>query len=162
MKVFKHLWMSSASRGRCFPSHALTAIEDAIEESEKRHRAEIRFAIETALELSTLLRVATPRDRALEVFAELCVADTAERNGVLIYVLLAERKVEIVADRGFEGRVSEDEWRAICATIEAAFQDERWRSGALIGITAVTALLVREFPANGPNPDEQINRPSLL
>ena len=82
---------------------------------------------------------------------------------MLIYILIAERDVEIVADRGFEGRVSADEWRAVCAAIEAAYAQGQWRDGALLGIDAVTQLLVREFPRTGaPDVDEQPNRPQLL
>lgn len=147
---------------RRFPSHALNAIEAAVSASELRHRAEIRFAIEVALDLRTLWRLRSARERAVEVFSELGVWNTSERNGVLIYVLLAERDVEIVADRGLEGRVSEAEWRGVCEVIEQAFREERWKEGALAGIAAVTALLVREYPASGPNPNEQPDRPVLL
>ena len=135
----------------------------AVAASEALHRGEIRFAIEGALDVHALRRHETPRDRAHEVFAELRVWDTRERNGVLIYILIAERDVEIVADRGFEGRVSADEWQAVCTAIEAAYREGRWRDGALLGIDAVTQLLVREFPRTGaPDVDEQPNRPQLL
>jgi uncharacterized membrane protein len=140
----------------------LTAIEQAIEASEKRHRAEIRFAIEVALDFRSLWRLRTVRERALEVFADLGVWSTVERNGVLIYVLLAERRVEIIADRGFEGRVSEAEWQRVCTVIEREFAGGRWRDGALRGIEAASALLVREFPAAGPNRNEQLDRPAIL
>ena len=102
------------------------------------------------------------RERALEVFVDLRVWNTHEHNGVLIYVLLAERRVEIVADRGFAERVGEAEWRQCVALIEREFATGAWRDGALRGIEAVTALLIREFPATGPNPNEQPNRPALL
>jgi uncharacterized membrane protein len=147
---------------RRFPSHVLTAVEDAIEASETRHRAEIRVAIEVALDLRTLWRVRTPRERALEVFGELGVWNTIERNGVLIYVLVAERDVEIVADAGFCGRVNDQEWREVCALIEREFAARRWRDGVLRGIAAVSSVLEREFPASGANRNEQANRPSVL
>jgi uncharacterized membrane protein len=140
----------------------LTAIEEAIEASERAHRAEIRVAIEVALDLRELWRVRTARTRALEVFAELGVWNTRESNGVLIYVLLAERRVEIVADGGFDGRVSDAEWRDVCALIETDLAAGRWRDGLLRGIAATTALAAREFPASGANPNEQLNRPAVL
>jgi uncharacterized membrane protein len=162
MNALKHLLLPRTALGRRFPSHALTAIEEAIGASETRHRAEIRVALETALDLSSLWRLKTPRDRALEVFADLRVWDTAERNGVLLYVLLAEHAVEIVADRGVADRVAESEWQRVCEIVERAFADKRWRDGTVAGVEAVTELLVREFPAQGPNPNEQPDRPSIV
>jgi uncharacterized membrane protein len=162
MRVVPHLLLPRVVLNRRFPAATLKAIADAIGASEKRHRAEIRFAVEVALDVRALWRVRTVRDRALEVFAELGVWSTAERNGVLIYVLLAERHVEIVADHGLTGRVSDAEWREVCALIERAFAQGRWRDGALHGIEAATALLAREFPATGPNRNEQQDRPVIL
>jgi TPM domain len=111
VKLLSHLLMPRAALGRRFPAATLSAIEAAIAASERQHRAEIRFAIEVALDLRCLKRVRNVRERALEVFGELGVWSTREHNGVLLYVLLAERHVEIVADRGLTGRVSEAEWR---------------------------------------------------
>ena len=162
MNPLKHMLLPDAALGRRFPSHLLTAIEKAVAQSERLHRGEIRFAIEAVLDWRTLWRVSSARERALEVFAELQVWDTRERNGVLIYVLLAERDVEIVADRGLDGKVAPDEWRHVCEIMEQDFREGRWDAGALNGIEAVTRLLVREFPATGPGVDEQLNRPSLL
>jgi uncharacterized membrane protein len=160
--VWSHLLLPRSALHRRFPSHALSAIEGAIEESERKHRAEIRVAIEVSLDWRDLRRLRTSRERALEVFAELGVWNTRERNGVLIYVLLAERDVEIVADVGFDARVSEGEWQRVCTLIEREFVGSRWRDGLLVGIEAVTALLTREFPADGRNPNEQVDRPAVL
>ena len=162
MRILSHLLSPRSALARRFPSHALTAIEEAIEASEKLHRAEIRVAIEVALDLRALWRVNTARERALEMFTELGVWHTRERNGVLIYVLLAERDVEIVADSGFDGRVEEPEWLSVCTVIERDFAARRWRDGVLRGIEAVGVLAAREFPATDPNPDEQQNRPAVL
>src|SRR5262245_60440379 len=162
MKLLRHLLLPHSVLDRRFPKATLDAIEHAVAESETRHSAEIRVAIEVALDLHALRRVVTPRDRALEVFGELHVWDTARRNGVLIYVLLAERDVEIVADRGLEGRVGDAEWRGVCERIEREFGDGRWRDGALAGIAGVTELLAREFPASGANRNEQPDRPTIL
>jgi len=162
MRVLRHLLLPQSALSRRFPSHALSAIEDAVEKSELTHRGEIRFAIEACLDIGALRRCRTARERALEVFAELRVWDTRERNGVLIYVLLAERDVEIVADTGLDGRVSAEEWRHVCEVMEQAFAKQRWRDGALAGIAEVTALLAREFPASAANPNEQPNRPAVF
>lgn len=162
MRVLSHLLLPRSALHRRFPSHALTAIEEAIEASEKKHRAEIRVAIEVALELKDFWRVHTARERALEVFAELGVWNTRERNGLLIYVLLAERDVEIVADTGCDGRIADNEWQRVCTLIEREFAGGRWRDGVLVGIEAATELLVREFQATGPHPNQQEDRPAVL
>jgi uncharacterized membrane protein len=162
MRVLRHLLSNRWTLTRRFPAPTLDAIEGAVAASETHHRGEVRFAIEAALDLSTLWRDQTPRDRALEVFAELGVWDTKEKNGVLIYVLLAERDVEIVADRGLDDRVTAEEWEAVCAAIEQDFRAGRWREGALEGVAGVTQLLAREFPSDGANANEQPNRPHIL
>ena len=162
MRVWSHLLASRASLARRFPSHALTAIEEAIEASEKLHRAEIRVAIEVALDLRALWRIKAARQRALEMFTELEVWNTRERSGVLIYMLLAERDVEIVADLGLDGRVEQSEWLRVCTIIEREFAAGHWRDGVLRGIEAASVLLTREFPATEPNPNEQQNRPAVF
>jgi len=162
MRILSHLLLPRSALARRFPSHALTTIEDAIEASEKLHCAEVRVVVEVALDIAALWRIKSARERALEVFTELAVWNTRERNGVLIYVLLAERDVEIVADSGFDGRVEESEWQRACAVVEREFAMGRWRDGVLRGVEAVSVLMAREFPAAGPNPNEQQNRPAVL
>jgi uncharacterized membrane protein len=162
VRVLSHLLLPRSALHRRFPSHALSAIEEAIEASENKHRAQIRVAIEVALEIKDFWRVRTARARALEVFAELGVWNTRERNGILIYVLLAERDVEIVADDGFDGRITANEWQRVCTLIEREFAAGRWRDGVLVGIEAATELLAREFPATGPRLNEQQDRPAVL
>jgi len=162
VRVLSHLLMPKSALHRRFPSHALSAIEEAIQQSERTHSAEIRVAIEVALDLRTMWGLNSARERALEVFSELEVWDTEQRNGVLIYVLLAERDVEIVADKGFDGRVSTAEWQRVCTLIEREFAAGRWRDGLLLGIEAATVLLQREFPAAGRNRNEQPDRPAVL
>ena len=164
MRILSHLLLPRSALARRFPSHALTAIEEAVEASEKLHRAEIRVAVEVALDVREMWRVRSVRKRALEVFTELGVWNTRERNGVLIYVLLAERDVEIVADSGFDGRVQESDWLRVCNVIGREFEAGRWRDGVLRGIEAIGVLLSREFPLAGsnPNPNEQKNRPAVF
>ena len=141
MRRLSNLLLPRSRLRRRFPSHALTAIEQAIEASEQKHRAEVRVVIEMALDVRALWRTRTVRDRALEVFAHHAVANTNERNGVLIYVLLAECAVDIVADSGFDGRVTDDEWQRVCTLVEREFARGRCRDGVLLGIEEATALL---------------------
>ena len=123
---FRHTFATDGAVRRAFPPAALGRIEAAVDASEQLHSGEIRVAIEGALEPSEIARGKTPRARALEVFAALGVWDTDANNGVLIYVLLADRDVEIVADRGFNGRVAAAEWRAVCENMEREFRAGRF------------------------------------
>jgi hypothetical protein len=163
MRWLRHLLANRWTLRRRFPAETLDAIESAVTASEARQRGEIRFAIEAALDLPALWRGLPPRERALEAFSELRVWDTREQNGVLIYVLLADRDVEIVADRGFENRVESQEWQAICAAVERAFRGGQWRDGALLAVEGVTSIAVREFPrTETADAQGQPNRPSFL
>ena len=149
-----------------FPSSTLDAIEQAIAAVERTHAGEIRFAVETALTPLHILNGMAPRDRALEVFGLLRVWDTEHNNGVLIYVLMADRGVEIVADRGFKDRVSAAEWEAVCRLMEEHFRAGRFKIGSIAGVDAIGNLLARHFPP-GPTPLEQSanqlpDRPILL
>ena len=147
---------------RRFPAHVLQAIERAITTVEARHAGEIRFVIETSLDLPDLWANRSPRDRAIDVFSQLRVWDTADNNGVLIYLLMAEHDVEIVADRGIAARVSAAEWEQVCRQMEAHFRDGRFKEGSLAGIEAVAGLLGQHFPAASGDRNEQPNRPILL
>ena len=162
VRMLSNLLLPRSKLRRRFPSHALTAIEHAIEASEQKHRAEVRVVIETTLDVRALWRTHSVHDRALEVFAEHSVANTWERNGVLIYVLLAECAVDIVADSGFDGLVTDGEWQHVCTLIKREFARGRYRDGVLLGIEEATTLLVRAFPASGPNMNEQRDRPAVL
>ncbi len=158
----RHLFATTLRTQRCFPTHALTAIEQEIRAAEKRHSGELRVAIETALEVAELVQGVTPRQRALEVFGHLRVWDTVGNNGVLIYVLLADRDVEIVADRGFDGLVHPDEWEAACHAIEQEFRERHFKDGLLVGVRAVSALIERHFPPEPLDVNELPDRPLIL
>lgn len=149
-----------------FPSATLDAIEAAVTAAERAHTGEIRFAVETALTPWHVLHGMTPRARALEVFAHLRVWDTERNNGALIYVQLADRHVEIVADRGFQGRVSAPEWEAVCRVMEEHFRQGRFQSGSVAGVEAVGTLLARHYPllpdASGHHKNQLPDRPTLL
>ena len=104
-----------------------------------------------------------PRQRAIEVFSQLRMWDTEHNSGVLIYLLLAERHVEIVADRGVHARVGDAGWQAICREMEAAFRAGEYEQGVLVGIARITALLAEHFPAEGiPKPNKLPDAPVIL
>ena len=149
-----------------FPAATLDAIEEAIARVEKTHAGEIRFAVETGLTPLHILNGLSPRARALEVFASLSVWDTEYNNGVLIYVQLADRAVEIVADRGFKGRVGPAEWEAVCRLMEEHFRAGRFQIGSIAGVDAIGNLLTRHFPPHQGAPARSHNqlpdRPTLL
>jgi uncharacterized membrane protein len=127
------------------------------------HGGELRFAVEPALPLAALLRKMTPRERAVQVFSQLKVWDTEYNSGVLIYLLLAERDVEIVADRGIHTKVGEAAWREICGQMERRFRRREFELGVLEGIRAITALLRQHFPTHeNENPNELPDAPVIL
>lgn len=161
-RLLQNLFTTSWALRRRFPQDLLDTIERAVAESEQQHSGELRFAIETALDVPALLRGTTARDRAIEIFAQLHTWDTAENNGVLIYLLLSERDIEIVADRGFSGRVATAEWQQICAVIQRCLNDGRYRDGALQGIELVTRLISRHFPPDANDINELPDKPVLL
>jgi uncharacterized membrane protein len=161
-RILKHLLTPRWIAHRAFPQEALRRIEDAIRTSEKSHDGELRFAVEAGLDLLPLLRGQNPRQRAIEVFSQLRVWDTEHNSGVLIYLQLVDRDIEIVADRGINARVAQPEWEAICRRMESAFRAREFESGVLRGIAEITALLARHFPPRGANPDELPDRPAVL
>jgi len=162
MRMLKHLCATRGATRRRFSDEVDAAIDSAIGAAEARSSGEIRFVIETALEIAELWAGVTPRERAGQVFAQLRVWDTELRNGVLIYVLAADRDVEIVADRGAAARISPTEWEGVCRLIESHFREGRFREGAIAGVEAVGGLLEREFPSTSGNRDELPNQPALL
>ena len=158
----RHLLYTDWQARNAFPPATLQAIEQAIHASEKAHGGEIRFAVEGGLDGSHLFRGLSSRERAIAVFSELRVWDTERNNGVLIYVLLADRAVEVVADRGIHARVGDHGWRAICHQIEAEFFQSKYEHGALIGIGLVAAALASHFPALENRANELADAPVIL
>jgi len=162
IRFLRHLFFLPWWLRTRFPRRTLDAIERAVRESEASHRGEIRFAVEASLALPALLRGTGARDRAMEAFSLLRVWDTAENSGVLIYLLLADHDVEIVADRGISAKVPTEEWQRICGVMEAAFRRGEFEAGVVAGIRAVGELLARHFPAGAEARDELPNRPEIL
>jgi uncharacterized membrane protein len=162
MRVIRHLATTRFSTRRRFPPATRAAIEQAIKECESRHAGEIRFVVETAFGLPELWHDVAPRQRALQLFGQLGVWDTAHNSGVLVYVDLADRVVEIIADRGIAARVPPAEWAAVCRQMEHHYREGRFREGSVVGILGVAALLGRHFPGRTPGGDELPSQPVLL
>ena len=144
MRLLKHLFARSA-RG-LFPEASLQRIAEAIARDELRHRGEVCFAVESALDMRSIRAGRQARDRAVEVFSRLRVWDTAENNGILIYLLLADRRIEILADRGLAGRVSDEQWRGVCLLMEERLRAGDAEAAALEGVAAAGELLAGHFP----------------
>jgi len=159
-RLVRHFLMTRWRVQSTFPERTLQAIENAIAAAEKSHGGEIRFAVEGELHTFDLLRNLSARARAAQVFGRLGVWDTACNNGVLIYVLLADRAVEIVADRGFRENVSDAEWTQVCRVMEQAFRSGEFQRGVIDGIAAIGKLIARNYPTR--DADELPNRPALL
>lgn len=150
----RHLFTSRRRLAGHFPAQCLAAIKAAIGQAEASHGGEIRFAVEAALQPEQLWRGMKARERALELFSSLRVWDTEHNNGVLIYVLLADRAVEIVADRGIHAKSGSQAWQHIVAAMQSAFADGHFESGSVGGVAAVAAELARHFGARGSGGNE--------
>jgi len=161
-RIVRHLLATRWMVNRAFPTDTLVAIDNAIKASEAAHRGEIRFAVEGALHIEPLMRGQTSRERAIDVFSQLRIWDTEHNNGVLIYLLLADRGVEIVADRGIHEKVGEQEWEGICRTMEAAFRQADYEGGVVRGIQEVTRHLAKHFPPVGDDRNELPDKPVVL
>ena len=162
-RFVRHLATDSGSARRAFPPAALSRIEAAIAEGERRHRGQVCVVVEASLPLGRVLKRLAPRTRALEVFGAMHVWDTEENCGVLVYLLLADRDVEIVADRGIHAKVGDSAWEGICSGMEAAFRERRFEEGVLAGIAKINALLAEHFPRTGDaGTNELPDRPVLL
>jgi len=161
-RTLRHLFAPRTTARLRFDSAALESIDAAIGAAEARSSGEIRFVVETALELGDLRAGTMPRERALQVFSDLHLWNTELRNGVLIYVLMADRDVEIVADRGAARLIPQEDWEGVCRVVEAQFRAGQFAAGAVAAVEAVGRLLERHFPAQGRNANELPNQPVLL
>ncbi|MCW7539541.1 TPM domain-containing protein [Aquabacterium sp. A7-Y] len=164
MRIFKHRWWDAADTRRVVGPVALESLEARVQASESRHTGEIRLCIEGALPWSYLWRGATARERALAMFGKLQVWDTEQNNGVLIYLLLVEHRIEVVADRGVARQVPQAEWDRIVHGMSDMLKQGHAAEALGMAVDAVSALLERHFPAAAgeANPDELPNRPHLL
>ncbi|HSJ98805.1 MAG TPA: TPM domain-containing protein [Myxococcota bacterium] len=160
-RFFRHVVALPGAVARAFPATVLTEIERTIAEVEKRQGGQIRFAVEAALEPRELLRDTSARERAIEAFSELRVWDTERNNGVLLYLLLADHDVEIVADRGYNGKVRPDEWEAVCRQMEAELRGGRYEAAVIEGIRGIAELAAAPYPA-GTGQGELSDRPAVV
>lgn len=163
VRIMRHLSSGQWLLRRVFPTATLTAIEQTIQQSEMNHSGEICIAVEGTLNTLALIKNQTARKRAIEVFSQLRVWDTEQNNGVLIYLLLADRDVEIIVDRGIHARISNAEWKNICHSMESAFSQRQFEAGFIQGIHAISQLLETHFPYD-PKKDknELTNKPTVL
>ena len=155
LRGLRHVLAEGSAR-RQFPPRVLDAIRNAIVDGEKRHAGQVMFAVEGALPVSDLLRRRTPRQRAHEVFAHLRVWDTHHNAGVLIYVLLADHAIEILADRGIAAKVDASEWNSVCTQMQQRFAAGEFERGAVEGVNAVNEILAKHFPAAGTPPANEL------
>lgn len=162
LRWLRHVTCSARRTRALFAAPVLAGIEAAIGAAEARHAGEIRFVIETSLPWVALWHDVSARARAVELFARFHVWDTAANSGVLIYVLRADRAVEILADRGIASRVPEAEWNGICREVENCFRDGRYVEGCRTAVDSVARLLARHFPAERQGGNELPNQPILI
>ena len=161
-RITRHLVQHHWRVRRVFPPNVLARIEQAIEAGEATHSGQVRFVVEGALDGAPLFRNQPARARALDVFSHLRIWDTAQNNGVLIYLLLADQDVEIVADRGIDAKVGTQGWEAICRAMEAEFSAGRFERGVIDGIKAVSRELAKHFPPAGPHSNELPDCPVVM
>jgi uncharacterized membrane protein len=161
-RIGKHLLEHHWRARRVFPKQVLDLIGQAIKAGEATTSGQVRFVVEGALDGKPLFSNQSARERALDIFSHLRIWDTAHNNGVLIYLLLADRKVEIVADRGIDAKVGSAVWQKICAAMETNFRDGNFSGGVIKGIQAVSRELATYFPRQGPGPNELPDAPIVI
>ncbi|RST52618.1 TPM domain-containing protein [Variovorax sp. MHTC-1] len=144
-RLWRHRWIDAADVRRALPPEALERLAGRVAASERRHSGEVRICVEAGLPLSYIWRGTAARERAIMMFGKLRVWDTADNNGVLIYLLMAEHAIEIVADRGIDAHVSAEEWAAMAQRMAAAFRAGRFEDGLTHALEEVSALLVAHF-----------------
>src|SRR6184192_3419869 len=161
-RIGRHLLEHRWRVRRIFPPQVLVAIEQAIGAGEATHSGQVRFVVEGALDGAPLFRDQSTRERALDIFSQLRIWDTAHNNGVLIYVLLADRDVEIVADRGIDAKVGAAGWENICREMETDFRAGNFERGVIKGVEAVSRQLARHFPKPGGGKNELPDTPVVI
>ncbi|MES2743382.1 MAG: TPM domain-containing protein [Pseudomonadota bacterium] len=161
-RAFKH-WISSTAVGRkAFPSATLKAIADAIGQGERLHRAEVRLVVETGLPVVSVWHGMSDRERARDLFAQYGVWDTEDNCGVLIYINLADRQVEIVADRNVGRRIAPEQWQAVCRAMTQGYAAGNYHDSTIGAIGALNTLLEQHFPAEGDRPNQLPNDAIIL
>ncbi|HET7773520.1 MAG TPA: TPM domain-containing protein [Burkholderiaceae bacterium] len=161
-RILKHVFAWPAGFSRAWPAASVRTIEQSISAGERRHRAELRFCVEESLPWSYLWRHASARERAVNLFGKLRVWDTEENTGVLIYVLHADRRVEIVADRAAARAITQAQWDAWVGQLQAAYRAGRFEAGTIEVLAAINEALAQHFPARESNPNELADAPVII
>lgn len=161
-RVLRHLVSGEWLVHRRFSPSDLNRITGAITQAEESHCGDIRFCVEAALDLSDLWNGLSSQDRATEVFSQLRVWDTERNNGVLLYLLLADRQFEIVADREVAKKVDPVQWRQICEEVEHSFKNQKFVDGVVLAISRISALLAQHFPRHADSRSELPDEPVIL
>jgi uncharacterized membrane protein len=161
-RLMRHLFTTTASGRRLFPEPTLKAIQATIATGEKVHRAEVRLIVEPSLTLMDVLRKTSAREQARELFTQYRIWDTEENCGILIYVNLADHKVEIIADRTIGRLLTAHEWQAVCKTMTQGFARGEYHDSAVAGFRQLNELLAVRFPSDGSTVNELTNRPIIL
>ena len=161
-RLTKHLLTTKATARRMFSPESLKVIEEAIAEGETRHRAEVRLIVEASLSWADILAKMPPRQRAIALFSQFGIWDTEENCGVLVYVNIADRKVEIVADRDVARRISNEEWNAICHTMTDNFAKGEFRDSTISALKRLNALLEKHYPDVGIVNNQLPNHPVVM
>jgi uncharacterized membrane protein len=161
-RIGRHLLEHRWRLRRIFPPAALARIQQAITSGEAAHAGQLRFVVEGALDGAPLFRNQPARERALDIFSQLRIWDTADNNGVLIYLLLADRDVEIVADRGIDAKVGPEGWEKICRAMETDFRAGNFEAGVIKGVEAVSREMAAHFPRSGAGPNELPDAPVVM
>jgi uncharacterized membrane protein len=161
-RAMRHLLSTRNEAERAFPPDALTAITEAITAGEQTHRGEVRLIVEKGLPMSMAWAGVTNRQRAIALFADYGIWDTEDNCGVLIYVNLADRKVDIIADRGIDRKIPAATWQDVCDTMTRGFARSEFRAATLAAIAQVNQLLRSHFPSGGARPNELPDRPVML
>lgn len=164
IRCLRHVFATPLKLKRVLPAPSLERIAQAIANAEQDQSGEIRFAVESSLPWSYVRRDAPARERALMLFSKLRVWDTENNNGVLIYLQLADRRIEIVADRGIARHIAQAEWDQLCQQMRQYFQQDQFEQGVLTAVNYVGEQLKKYFPLvpGLTNPDELSNRPVIL
>jgi len=161
-RIAKHLVEHHWRARGVFTPKVLAAIEAATRAGEATHSGQVRFVVEGALEGRPLFQGQGARERAIDIFSHLRIWDTEHNNGVLIYLLLADRNVEIIADRGIDAKVGPAGWEAICRAMEEHFRAGNFETGVTKGIEAVSRELAKYFPPAGAHPNELPDSPVVM
>ena len=161
-RIFKHTLTTQWHSKKYFTPAVLDAIEQEISHSEAQHSGEIRFVVEGALDGAPLFKNQSAHDRALDIFSQLRIWDTQDNNGLLIYVLLADHAVEIIADRGINAKVGSSEWQTICSVMQNEFAKGNFQNGVCDAIKSITQHLIKHFPVSATDTNELPNKPVIM